>query len=114
MAGFKTLGIWDVMVQQGFKSSWFDGTYTDGLVQYSTLTFVPSASTATVGICHSQQKTVNSCWFAANLGADGYKKAFSAFLPSSYIEASQNLVKDVATDPTSAAAYLTSFADMAT
>ena len=53
MASFKSLGVWDVMVQQGFKSSWFDGTYTDGLVQYSTLTFVPSASTAAVGVCLS-------------------------------------------------------------
>ncbi len=73
-----------------------------------------SASTASVGLCVSQSDTVNSCWFAALSGGDGYKKAFSAFLPTSYINAKGNLPKDVATNSAAVASYLISIQELAT
>ena len=45
-----------------FKTNWFDGTYSDGQVLYSTLT-CPLGATTIQMLCISQSgATTNSCW----------------------------------------------------
>jgi hypothetical protein len=56
-------GSWQTAVNAGMiKTTWFDGSYTDGLAQYLTLTFIPDASTGAIMGCISQSGGYSCAW----------------------------------------------------
>ena len=63
-AAYVVSGWWEkfLAAPYNFKTNWFDGTYSDGQVLYSTLT-CPLGATTTQMLCISQSgATTNSCW----------------------------------------------------
>ena len=61
------------------------GSYTDGMLQYSTLTYISDASTRDVMVCLSQSGTTNSCWVAGSSDGSNYSLEIAALIPPSYL-----------------------------
>jgi hypothetical protein len=96
---------WTTLVNAGaVKNYYFDGTYTDGTVQYSTLTYIPDVNSGTIMSCVSQSGTGYSCWVGSSTDSGAtYTVSLNALIPSSYITAKGNIVADMgAANPTAA------------
>lgn len=102
--GLISAGVYDALLQLGGRACFFDGTYTDGTVQYSTLTYIPDVNSGIVMSCVSQSGTGYSCWLGSSQDSGTtYTVSLNALIPASYITGQGNFAADVsASNPTAA------------